>query len=57
MYTILFFWLGLSLLIAVWGTTKQIGFGASLIISLLLSPIGGFVFTALSPRKLTKAKL
>jgi len=57
MYTILFFWIGLSLLIGVWGSTRQIGFGGSVVISLLLSPIGGIIFVALSPRKFKKAKL
>lgn len=56
MYTIILSWIGLSLMISIWGSNKEIGFMGSMIISLLLSPIGGFIFVLLSPRKLKKIK-
>lgn len=57
MTTILTLWLGLAMVIAIWATTKEIGFIGGLIVSVLLSPIAGFTFVILSPRKIKKAKV
>jgi hypothetical protein len=57
MSTILTVWFSLSLIIALWGSTKEIGFIGGMIVSVLLSPLAGFVFVLLSPRKYRKAKL
>jgi hypothetical protein len=47
----------LSLVIALWGSTREIGFIGAMIVSVLLSPIAGLVFVLLSPKKLKKAKM
>ncbi|MDI3319144.1 hypothetical protein [Pinibacter soli] len=41
-------WIALSFIIAFFGSNKKIGFLGSLLISLLLSPIVGFIVTLLS---------
>jgi len=57
MTTILALWFGLALVVALWASTKEIGFIGGLIVSILLSPIAGFTFVILSPRKIKKAKM
>lgn len=57
MTTILTLWLSLALVVALWATTREIGFIGGLIVSILLSPIAGFTFVILSPRKIKKAKM
>jgi hypothetical protein len=47
----------LSLVIALWGSTREIGFVGAMIVSVLLSPIAGVVFVLLSPRKMKKVKM
>jgi hypothetical protein len=57
MSTVLTLWFILSLVIALWGTTREIGFVGAMIVSVLLSPLAGMVFVLLSPKKLKKAKM
>jgi len=57
MTTILTLWFGFALVIAFWASTREIGFIGGLIVSVLLSPIAGFAFVILSPRKMKKAKM
>jgi hypothetical protein len=45
----------LSLIIALWGSTREIGFFGAMIVSVLLSPVAGFIFVILSPRRVKKA--
>ncbi|MBR9997552.1 MAG: hypothetical protein KFF73_01210 [Cyclobacteriaceae bacterium] len=57
MSTILTVWFMLSLVIAFWGSTREIGFIGAMIVSVLLSPLAGLVFVLLSPRKMKKLKI
>jgi hypothetical protein len=57
MSTVLTLWFMLSLVIALWGSTREIGFVGAMIVSVLLSPIAGIVFVLLSPRKMKKVKM
>ena len=51
----LFFWLGTAFLIASYGRKKQIGFGATFLICLFLSPVVGLVVALLSPEYGTRS--
>jgi len=44
-------WIVLCFIVGIWGNSRKIGFWKSFILSLLLSPIIGFIFVALSERK------
>jgi len=57
MLTFITVWFALSLIIALWGSTREIGFIGGMIISVLLSPIAGLIFLLLSPRKMKKVKV
>lgn len=46
-----FYWLILSLLAAILGGKRKIGFGWVLIISLLFSPLVGFIAALISDKK------
>lgn len=48
---IIFAWLLFSLLVGFMGSGRNIGFGGAFVLSLLLSPLIGFIFTAISKSK------
>jgi hypothetical protein len=50
-------WFLLSLIVAIWGTAREIGFVGAMIVSVLLSPLAGLVFVLLSPKKMKKVKM
>lgn len=47
---IILFWIIISFVLAIYGGKRKIGFGVSLLVSLLLSPLIGFICVALSER-------
>jgi hypothetical protein len=50
-YTLIAVWAVLSVIVAIAGRPKRIGFWGALLISVLLSPIIGFIIVSLSQRK------
>src|SRR4051812_15007150 len=50
----LFLWIGLSLLVGAFGSSRKIGFWGAFIVSLLLSPLGGLIVSLIS---ISKAEL
>lgn len=48
-------WILLSFLVAFFGSSRKIGFGVALLVSLLLSPLIGFICLILSKDKQTDA--
>ena len=48
---IFFLWIVLSLIVGAYGGQRNIGFGGALILSLILSPLVGFIIAAVSQRK------
>lgn len=50
-YIIIFVWAVLSVIVAFAARPKRIGFWGALLVSVLLSPIIGFIFVSLSQRK------
>lgn len=50
-YIIIVVWAALSIIVAVAAKPKRIGFWGALLISVLLSPVVGFIIVSLSQRK------
>lgn len=45
------FWIVFSVIVAILGSSRRIGFGAALFVSILLSPVIGFIVVICSQRK------